>query len=240
MKLTFHGTRGYIKTSTERHKRHTATMVEYEGKRVMLDCGEDWRGRFQTLNPQAIMITHCHPDHAWGLKDGAPCPVWATRESWREMKNYPIDEKRTVKPEEKVEVRGMEFTFFPVEHSTRCPAGGYRISAGKVDVFYVPDVVYIQNREKALSGCKVYIGDGATVTRSMVRKPSGELIGHTPVRTQLTWCQKEGVPRAVFTHLGSEIVKGGDEKSMDKIRPLAEERGVAAELAHDGMEMVIR
>jgi phosphoribosyl 1,2-cyclic phosphodiesterase len=156
------------------------------------------------------------------------------------MKAYPIAEKRTVEPEEKVEVRCMEFTYFPVEHSTRCPAGGYRISAGKVDVFYVPDVVYIKNREKALSGCKVYIGDGATVTRSMVRKPSGELIGHTPVRTQLTWCQKEGVPRAVFTHLGSEIVKGGDGKSMDKIRPLAEERGVTAELAHDGMEMVIR
>jgi hypothetical protein len=101
-------------------------------------------------------------------------------------------------------------------------------------------VVYINDREAALSGCKAYVGDGATITRSMVRKPSGELIGHTPIRTQLTWCQKEGVPLAVFTHLGSEIVKGGDEKSMEKIRPLAEERGVEAGLAHDGMQMVLR
>lgn len=240
MKLTFLGTRGYIDLRTERHGRHTSTMVEHKGRRVMLDCGEDWLDRFQDLSPQAILVTHCHPDHAWGLKRGAPCPVWASAETWANIGSYPIEDKRTAKPGEPVDIGGLTFTLFPVQHSTRCPAGGYRVSAGKVDIFYVPDVVFIHDRTAALSGCKAYIGDGATITRSMVRKPSGELIGHTPLRTQLGWCQKEGVPLAVFTHLGSDIVRIGDDKAMEKIAPLAEERGVKVCLAYDGMEMVLR
>jgi hypothetical protein len=33
---------------------------------------------------------------------------------------------------------------------------------------------------------RLYIGDGATVRQSFVRKIEGSLVGHTPVRTQLT------------------------------------------------------
>jgi phosphoribosyl 1,2-cyclic phosphodiesterase len=240
MKLIFLGTRGYIDAATDRHRRHTATLVEYRGKRVMIDCGEDWLDRFQDHNPQAVVLTHCHPDHAWGLKNGASCPVYASAETWESLSNYPIEDKRTLNPGESEEIRGIKFTLFPVEHSTRCPAGGFRIQAGRVTIFYVPDVVYIHDREAALSGCKLYVGDGATIEQSFVRKPGDRLIGHTPLRTQLTWCQKEGVPRAVFTHLGSEIVEAGDEEAMETIRPLAEERGVAVQLAVDGMGEVLR
>jgi hypothetical protein len=104
----------------------------------------------------------------------------------------------------------------------------------------VPDVVYIPEREAALSGAKLYVGDGATVTRSLVRKIDDNLIGHTPLRTQLTWCQKEGVPRAIFTHCGSRIVKGDERTLGAQIRQMAEERNVEAEIAYDGMEVVLR
>jgi phosphoribosyl 1,2-cyclic phosphodiesterase len=124
--------------------------------------------------------------------------------------------------------------------TTRAPAVGYRVTAGQVAIFYVPDVVWIRDREEALGGVQVYVGDGATVTRSMVRKIEGTLIGHTPVRTQLTWCQKEGVPRAIFTHCGSQIVAGDPEELEAEINALAEERGVQAEIAYDGMEVVLR
>jgi hypothetical protein len=127
-----------------------------------------------------------------------------------------------------------------VDHSTRAPAVGYRITAGQVTIFYVPDVVWIRDREAALSGAKLYVGDGATITRPLVRKIDEALIGHTPIRTQLTWCQKVGVPRAIFTHLGSEIVEGDERTLGAKIRDLAEERGVELDIAHDGMEVVLR
>jgi hypothetical protein len=117
---------------------------------------------------------------------------------------------------------------------------GYRISAGAVTVFCVPDVAWIIDRHEALSGAKVYVGDGATIRRSMVRKPGDAIIGHVPIRTQLTWCQNEGVPRAILTHCGSQTVEGDERVLGAEIRHMAEDRGVEAEVAYDGMAVVLR
>jgi len=240
MKLTFLGTRGNIETKTGRHRMHSSLMVTYYGRQVLIDCGEDWLGRVVELNPRAIVVTHAHPDHAWGLKNGASCPVYATQETWQGMADFGVRDRRVVALREPADIEGMTFEAFPVDHSTRAPAVGYRISAGRVTVFYVPDVVWIHDREAALAGVKLYIGDGATVTRSMVRKVGGALIGHTPLRTQLTWCQKMGVPWAIFTHLGSEVVEGDPQAIGAKIQSLARERGVKAQVAYDGMEVILR
>lgn len=51
---------------------------------------------------------------------------------------------------------------------------------------------------------------------------------------------KEGVPRAIFTHCGSRIVKGYERTLGAQVREMAEERGVEAEIAYDGMEVVLR
>lgn len=131
-------------------------------------------------------------------------------------------------------VAGITFEFFPVEHSTRAPAGGYRITAGQVVIFYASDVVYIPDRAEALGGAKRYASDGATITRSMVRKIDDTLVGHTPIRTQLTWCQKEGGRRGILTHCGSRTVKGDKRALGADGRRLPAERGVEAKIAHDG------
>lgn len=242
MKLTFLGTRGNIEAMTDRHRRHTSTLFEYRGRGVLVDCGEDWLGLLDELAPRAIVLTHAHPDHAFGLKGGAPCPVWGTAETWEGIGDFPIGERRTVEPRRRFQVEGIGFEAFPVDHSTRAPAVGYRISAGMAMVFYVPDVVYVHDRAEALGGADLYVGDGATVERSMVRRmDDGSLIGHTPVRTQLTWCGEEGVPRAIFTHCGSGIVEGDERTLGPKIRGMGQERGVErAEVAYDGMEVVLR
>ncbi|MGC2640216.1 MAG: MBL fold metallo-hydrolase, partial [Pseudolabrys sp.] len=60
----------------------------------MIDCGKDWRHRVWDVAPTAIVLTHAHPDHAWGLADGAPCPVYATGATWALLDHLPIRDRR--------------------------------------------------------------------------------------------------------------------------------------------------
>jgi phosphoribosyl 1,2-cyclic phosphodiesterase len=245
MKITFIGTRGYIDAKSRHHRRHSSAIVSHRGKRIMIDCGLDWRKKVWSVNPDSIVITHGHPDHAFGLKDGSPCPVYATKPSWKIMERYPISEsyRFLIKERKPFTLYGITFEAFSVLHSLIAPAVGYRISVGKVLIFYVPDLVYINERHKALKDVQIYIGDGATITNPIIRLsgPNRDVpIGHTPIRTQLTWCNKEKVPRAIFTHCGSEIVEGDERVLGAKIRAMAKERGVEVEIAHDGMELFLR
>lgn len=240
MKLEFLGTRGNTSARTRRHWMHSSLMVHYYGARVLVDCGEDWLGQVGTLAPHAIVITHAHPDHAWGLRDGAPCPVHATGQAWEGMAGFAIEQRVTMPVRERVEIEGVTFEAFPVDHSVHAPAVGYRIGAGRVVVFYAPDVAQIHDPKAALRGVRLYVGDGASIDRPMVRKLHGLLVGHAPVGTQLTWCGEAGVGRAIFTHCGGEIMEGDERAVEARIRAKARVHGVEAQIACDGQEVILR
>jgi len=239
MKLTFLGTRGEIEKRTRRHRMHTSLLVSYRGANVMIDCGLDWLGKFEQLHPSAIVLTHAHPDHAWGLKHGAPCPVYAPEKTWQELRHYPIKDRHAIKHRTPTKICGITFEAFSVEHSILSPAVGYQVSAGRARIFYAPDLIFIHERAAALKGVQIYIGDGATLTRSFIRRRGKALIGHSSVPTQLTWCEKERVPRAIITHCGSEIVAGDERKLSAKLREAAAERGIEARISYDGMEVTL-
>lgn len=214
-------------------------MISYRGADVMIDCGLDWLGKFERLHPSAIVLTHAHPDHAWGLKNGAACPVHAPQKTWETLTGCRVEDRHLIKERRPTKICGITFEAFAVEHSILAPAVGYRVSAGRACIFYVPDLVFIHDRAAALKKVQVYVGDGATVTRSFIRRRGKTLIGHSPVRTQLTWCKKEGVPRVIITHCGSEIVTGDERKLVAKLRTMAAERGIEASIACDGLKLTL-
>jgi phosphoribosyl 1,2-cyclic phosphodiesterase len=237
MDIIFLGTRGNTDVCSRRHRRHSALLVCHEAERVMIDCGADWLHAVEHLSPSAIVVTHAHPDHAAGLAEGAPCPVFATAEAWASLALYPIRDQRIVRFERSFRIGGLRLEAFPVEHSIRAPAVGYRISGARASFFYVPDVVAIIDRPRALEGVELYIGDGATISRPMVRRQTSGLVGHTPIRTQLGWCQKESVRQAIFTHCGTEIVTGSTRHVARLVAHFGEERGVPARIAYDGLRL---
>ncbi|MGH8024380.1 MAG: MBL fold metallo-hydrolase [Limisphaerales bacterium] len=169
-KLLFIGTRGEIEARTKLHNMHSSLLIGCGRKKIMLDCGLDWLGKFEKFKPDAIVLTHAHPDQAWGLKNGAPCPVYAPERAWRSLENCGSLERITLDLRAPRRIFGVTFEPFAVEHSPRCPAVGYRISAGPARFFCSPDVAYIPEHARALDGVRLYIGDGATLSRSMVRR----------------------------------------------------------------------
>lgn len=215
---------------------HSCLLVQ---GRVLIDCGLDWLDKFAALRPEAILLTHAHPDHAGGLKSGAPCDVYATAETWDHLRRYPIQRRITVAPRQPWAIAGSVFETFAVEHSLIAPAVGYRITRGATSVFYVPDLVSIHQRHKAMSGVALYIGDAASIGRPLLRRRAGAIIGHASVRDQLNWCHAEGVQRAIFTHCGSQVVKSHGDSVNARVAELGREHGVQVAIAHDGLEITV-
>jgi phosphoribosyl 1,2-cyclic phosphodiesterase len=239
MKLTFIGTRAFIESRTPQHFYNAACIVSHRSTHIMIDCGVDWQGKLADIRPRptAIIISHPHPDHIWGLQDGAPCPVYATARAFQKVKAYPI-ERHVVKPQVPFTIGSLTVCAFSVEHSLLVPTVGYRITDGTKTIFYIPDLVYIRRRAVALKNVDLYIGDGSRVNNPRVFKRGNRLFGHTSIAQQLRWCQQEQVSRAVFTHCGTDIVTK-PEASAQKVAALGKKYGVDVTLAHDGLVMKV-
>jgi phosphoribosyl 1,2-cyclic phosphodiesterase len=184
-------------------------------------------------------ITHAHPDHSFGLKQGTGLPVYVTKESHRLLSHYPVPNFRIIQPDEPFEAGPFHVLPYRVIHSINAPAIGYRVTAGKAAVVYNADLIAIEKKDEILAGAKVYIGDGSTLVRPLVRRKGDLLFGHTTVRAQLNWCKQLGIPRAFIVHCGKQLVEMDPAEVDRKVDELAEGK-VDATVACDGMEVTVR
>lgn len=237
MKLIFLGTRGNIELRSPVHCCHSALMVVHHRKRLMIDCGADWEPKLSSLAPDVILLTHAHPDHAFGLRNGASCPVYATEPTWKDIGRFPITDQRIIRPRANFEVAGILVEAFRVVHSLLAPAVGFQVSCGSTRFFYVPDVLEIGDRREALEGVQLYIGDGARLTRPLLRYSHRKPIGHTSILTQLEWCEDAGISRAIFTHCGTELLKPRPDAVEKRVSTMGSEHRLRATVAFDGLQV---
>ncbi|HEY6066586.1 MAG TPA: MBL fold metallo-hydrolase, partial [Thermoanaerobaculia bacterium] len=225
VKLHFHGTKGYVEESSPTHAGHSAFTVESDGFRLLCDFGENRQGLLSKIRPDAIFVSHAHPDHSWGLKEGTAASVYASEITHALTAEFPIENRVVLEPGMRVRVGPARLTAYPVVHSVRCPCVAARIEIGGRVLVYSGDIVAFERPEEPLDGAELYVGDGSTLRGSLVRRhPGGPLLGHTTVRAQLGWLAKTGVPRAVFSHFGKGPIEMGDEALQEALDELASER----------------
>lgn len=240
MRLRFFGTRGYVDAKSRSHSGHSAFTVEAAGFRLLCDFGENRKGRLARIAPDAVFVSHGHPDHAWGLAEGTEAPVFASQATHALLEGFPIKSRVVVSPGRSVEVGPFLLSAFPVIHSIRCPCIAARIETPGGVLVYSGDIVSFETPEtasRALAGADVYVGDGSTLTGSLVRRhPSGVLMGHTTIRAQLSWLAKAVVPRAIFSHFGQEAIAMGDPALRKAVEDLARAKapGCEVSIARDG------
>jgi len=238
VRLHFYGTKGYVEESSPEHAGHSAFTIEDDGFRLLCDFGENRKGLLKKIQPDAIFLSHAHPDHAWGLEEGTTAPVYASEITHALTGKFPIVNRVVLEPAKRVRVGPIRLTAFPVVHSVRCPCIAARLEVSGRVIVYSGDIVSFECPEEPLDGAEIYVGDGSTLRSSLVRRhPSRALLGHTTVRAQLGWLSKFGVPRAVFSHFGKGPIEMGEEALREALEELASERAPGCEItaARDGL-----
>lgn len=234
--VTFLGTRGYIEESSAHHRMHSALLLECDGRRLLLDAGQNWRGRLRRIRADWIAITHAHPDHSFALEEGTNAPVYVSEESRSLLVRYPVKTFRVFDAGDLIRLGPFRVRPYDVVHSIRAPAVGFKIHASKTTLVYNPDVISIPREKDVLAGVDVYIGDGATLTRPLVRRREKLLFGHTTVRAQLGWCERNGIARAYIVHCGKQLVEMKPAELQRRVNELAG-LAVRARVARDGMKV---
>ena len=231
MKLVFLGTKGEIEESAPKHKYHSSLLIISNEVKLLVDYGMLRKYSLDEIKPDAILITHAHPDHyAWLNEDiKTEIPVYLTKETADYGKFLPGNTK-IVEPGEKFEIRPFQCLPYRVIHSIRCPTVGYKIETPGQTLIYNSDLVDIVDKEKILEGLDYYIGDGSSIRANLVRRKGDQIFGHTRILTQMNWCQKYRISIIIFTHLGKE--------TMEKEKEFREEHTEVI-LAYDGMELMI-
>jgi phosphoribosyl 1,2-cyclic phosphate phosphodiesterase len=220
----------------ERDKRLRASiLVEYDEHKIIVDTSTDFR--YQALRVglkqlDAVLFTHAHADHIFGLDDTRPLmfqqgtrlPVFATEVTWqglRRVYSYAFQPSESGVPRIKPQVIEGAFHLFnrqvlplTVMHGS-LPVTAYRFEkfAYVTDCHFIPDETC-----EALCGLEVLVIDALRFKQHPT---------HMTVADALNYIDRMKPRRALLTHISHDI----------KHAELSVRLPDGVEIAYDGLEV---
>jgi phosphoribosyl 1,2-cyclic phosphate phosphodiesterase len=222
------------------NRLRTGLLIDNHGERILIDISTDFRQqalRSGLKSIQALLITHCHADHVFGLDDirpinfkEGPVPVYASESTWRQLRRvfYYVFEAKYVGGglpqvipntiEGDFAACGLNVTPFEVSHGGG-RVTGFRFSDGRRDFAFITDCDGIPPEAMAkLQGLDLLIID------ALRYRPHPT---HLHVDKALAYIDELKPKRAYLTHMSHDI----------KHAEASERLPQGVELAFDGLEI---
>lgn len=206
MKIKILGTRGKVKPSAPRHSKYSGILID---DKIMIDIGEQ---AYLEYNPEAIVFTHFHPDHAFFVFHN---------ETFSPKILLFGPEKQKLVPNLKVistsfKVNDYKFNPVPVIHALHLKSLAYLIEKGKKRIFITGDVAWIEKANlKDLPIVDLVITEASFIKKGgMIRRKEDHIFGHTGV-PDLVRLLGPHTTRIAFCHYGGwyfRDIKEGNKK----------------------------
>jgi len=219
------GDRSLVKSSD--CQADSTVVVDSQGKRMMLNCGEDWVDKVSLLNPDMIFLTSPEPEHAYGIMKRDKQKVCAYPEDHEPLsKLFKYDATVTEKYSrgslgdiEDVEVNGSSVMF----------------SVYRKTVLYAPE--FCPDDLEGLKKADLFIGNGYSFKDNITTEGTYSKRQYVSLLNQISLCKKYGVQEAIFTAFGKQCVQMGRDRLYKAIQPYTD--GMDVVLAYHGYSMDI-
>ncbi len=197
-------------------RTRSCLAIQHNGRLILFDAGPDIKyqlKRARLPKPDAICITHNHPDANYGTKYLGSVPIWS-------------EVAHTIKAGRSFNLFGLKIIPFRVRHARNTPTVGFLVHLPNKKIIYATDMASLNGLKKYFQQADLIFCDGSILKRSFG--------GHLAIVSQLKTYKQWGLKRVFFTHIGHATLP------HKELRNFIKGRYKNTDVAYDGMTIKLQ